>query len=234
MKSQLVGLAVLAGLLFVPAIRAEDKAADQARSSKNLRQIALAMWNYLSAYKTFPAAYIASKDGKPMLSWRVQILPYIEEGKLYKEFHLDEPWDSEHNKALIAKMPDVYAAPGSKVANEFKTVYLVPHSHSGDRKTETIFPEGKKSKLTDIKDSTPRTILVVEASDDRAVIWTKPDDYEVDFEKPMAGLVGLRKGGFLAAFADESVQFLKDSIDGETLKALFTRAGGERIDPSKL
>ena len=74
---------------------------------------------------------------------------------------------------------------------------------------------------------------MVEASDDRAVIWTKPDDYEVDFKQPKAGLVGLRKGGFLAAFADGSVHFLKDSIDSETLKALFTRAGGERVDPSK-
>ena len=67
---------------------------------------------------------------------------------MYQEFHLDEPWDSEHNKALIAKMPKVYAAPGSKVANEFKTVYLVPHSHSGDRQTETIFPDGKKTRIT--------------------------------------------------------------------------------------
>jgi hypothetical protein len=89
-------------------------AADQARSTNNLKQIALAMHNYLSVYNTFPPAYIASKDGKPLLSWRVQILPYIEEGRLYEEFHLDEPWDSEHNKALVAKMPKIYAPPAAK------------------------------------------------------------------------------------------------------------------------
>jgi hypothetical protein len=75
---------------------------------------------------------------------------------------------------------------------------------------------------------------VVEASDERAVIWTKPDDYEVNLKQPKAGLVGLRNGGFLAAFADGSVHFLRDSIKSETLKALFTRAGGESIDASEL
>jgi hypothetical protein len=199
----------------------------RARSTNNLKQIALAMHNYLSVYKTFPAAYAASKDGKPLLSWRVLILPYIEEGQLYSEFHLDEPWDSDHNKPLIAKMPKIYAAPGSKAAAEHKAVYLVPH---GD---DTIFPDGKATRIQDITDGTSNTLLVVEASDKRAVIWTKPDDYEVDFKQPKAGLVGLRKGGFLAAFADGSVHFLKDSIDTETLKALFTRDGGEVIDRSK-
>jgi hypothetical protein len=202
-------------------------AADQARSSNNLKQIAIAMLNYNDVYNGFPAAYTASKDGKPLLSWRVQILPYIEEGRLYEEFHLDEAWDSEHNKKLIPRMPKIYAAPGSKVAKEFKTVYLVPR---GD---DTIFSGAKKTQIQQITDGTSNTILVVEASDDRAVIWTKPDDYEVDFKKPKAGLVGLRKGGFLSAFADGSVHFLKDSLESETIKALFTRAGGEPIDSSK-
>lgn len=75
--------------------------------------------------------------------------------------------------------------------------------------------------------------MMMEASDDRAVTWTKPDDYEEDAKQPMAGLIGLRHGGFLAAFADGSVHFLKDTIKGETLKALFTRAGGEIIDRSE-
>ena len=109
-------------------------AAEKSQSTNNLKQIALAMHNFNSTYRSFPAAYSTSKDGKPLLSWRVQILPYIEEGPLYGEFHLDEPWDSEHNKQLIPRMPRIYAAPGSKAAKEFKTNYLVPR---GD---DTIFP----------------------------------------------------------------------------------------------
>jgi hypothetical protein len=198
--------------------------AEKVQSTNNLKQIALAMLNFNSTYNAFPAAYNTSKDGKPLLSWRVQILPYIEEGPLYGEFHLDEPWDSEHNKRLIPRMPRIYAAPGSRAAKEFKTNYLVPH---GDG---MMFSDGKKTKLQEVTDGLSNTIMVVEASDDRAVVWTKPDDYEVDLKKPMAGLVGLRRGGFIAAFGDGSIHFLKDTIKPETLKALFTRAGGEFID----
>jgi hypothetical protein len=212
--------------------KAEDspkEAAARVQSQHNLREIALAMVNYHTANRRFPAAFISGRDGEPLLSWRVTLLPYMDQKSLYEQFHLDEPWDGEHNKALIEKMPQVYAAPGSKVAKEFKTNYLVPHSHGTDRRTMTIFHDDIGLRAIDISDSTPRTILALEASDDRAVIWTKPDDYEVDFDKPSAGLVGLRMGGFIAVFADCSVSFLKDSLKSETLKALFTAKGGEDV-----
>ena len=84
--------------------------------------------------------------------------------------------------------------------------------------------------MKEITDGASNTLIVVEASDDRAVIWTKPDDYEVNYAKPLDGLVGLRTGGFLAAFGDGSVRFLKSTLKPETVKALFTRNGGEVID----
>ena len=77
----------------------------------NLKQIGLAMHNYHAMHKTFPPAYTVDKAGKPLLSWRVLILPYLEQDALYKEFHLDEPWDSEHNRALIDRMPATYRCP---------------------------------------------------------------------------------------------------------------------------
>ncbi len=81
----------------------------------NLKQIGLAMHNYESTFGTFPPAYIADKaTGKPLLSWRVAILPFLEQDALYKQFHLDEPWDSAHNKTLIARMPPVYRSPGRR------------------------------------------------------------------------------------------------------------------------
>ena len=92
----------------------------------NLKQIGVALLNYQDAEGKLPSATGAGADGKPLLSWRVRILPYIEEAELYRQFHLDEPWDSEHNKPLIAKMPAIFAAPGSKVAGDNKTVYLTP------------------------------------------------------------------------------------------------------------
>ena len=199
-------------------------AADQATSMNNLKQLALALLNYESAEGKLPSASGAGADGKPLLSCAVRILPYIEETNLYQQFHLDEPWDSEHNKPLIAKMPAIFAAPGSKVAGDYKTVYLTP------RGKDTIFPADQQIKLSDITDGTSNTLMVVEASDDRAVIWTKPDDYEVNYDKPLDGLVGLRTGGFLAAFGDGSVRLLKSTLKPETVKALFTRNGGKVIN----
>ena len=76
-----------------------------------MKQIVLAMWNYEDLKKHLPPVAIRDKNGKALLSWRVAILPQLEQGALYNEFHLDEPWDSEHNKALVAKMPAVLPRP---------------------------------------------------------------------------------------------------------------------------
>ena len=90
-----------------------SEASDRSESSNNLHQIALAVINYTdSNNSTLPPAAICDKRGKPLLSWRVLILPYLEQDALFKEFKLDEPWDSEHNKKLLKKMPKVYAIPG--------------------------------------------------------------------------------------------------------------------------
>src|SRR5262245_25099565 len=83
-------------------------AAQLKESAKNLEQIALAFHNYNDTFGTLPTN-VLSKDNTPLLSWRVQILPFVEQDELYKQFTLDEPWDGEHNKALVAKMPKLYA-----------------------------------------------------------------------------------------------------------------------------
>ena len=102
-------------LLAAPAFP-PGPAGDQAQSANNLKQIALAMMNHVSARKTYPPAFTVDQDKKPLLSWRVLILPYLDKGgpQLYQQFHLDEPWDSDHNKQLIEKMPAVFVAPGSQ------------------------------------------------------------------------------------------------------------------------
>ena len=71
------------------------------------------MHNYHDTYGTFPPAATTDGADKPLLSWRVAILPFLEQQPLYEQFHLDEPWDSPHNKTLIEQMPQVYAIPGS-------------------------------------------------------------------------------------------------------------------------
>jgi hypothetical protein len=216
------------GVLLVPATQKAREAAQRTQSTNNLKQIGLALNNFAAAYQWFPAAAGCDKEGKPLLSWRVYILPFVEQQELYNSFKLDEPWDSEHNKALIARMPIVYRNPDLPQANEGKTNYLAV---VGDN--AAIRPK-QGTAMTDITDGTSNTIMVVEASPDRAVIWTKPDDFSPDEKNPAAGLGGSRPGIFLALFADASVQAISLTNDPATLKALFTRNGGEVIAPGAI
>ena len=190
-----------------------------------LRQLALASLSYMDAHQTYPAAYSTDKAGKPLLSWRVHLLPFVGEEKLYKEFHLDEPWDSEHNKKLIARMPDVFRAPAAdpKLAADGKTTYLAPVGEA------TMFPGPRGVRIAEVTDGTSNTILFVEADDDHAVTWTAPDDLAYDPKEPMKGLGGHYHGGFLAAFADGDAHFLQKSDDKDNIRALFTRNGGEVV-----
>ena len=111
--------------LLLPAVQSAREAARRAQCVNNLKQIGLAMHNYQSANNAFPRPAITDKDGKPLLSWRVAILPYIEQQELYNKFKLDEPWDSPHNKALIKEMPPIYVCPSRANVEPGTTTYRV-------------------------------------------------------------------------------------------------------------
>jgi hypothetical protein len=193
------------------------------RASNNMHQLILAAMNYADANGgTMPAVANFDKAGKPLLSWRVHLLPYLEENELYKEFHLDEPWDSDHNKKLLAKMPAVFRGASRKLNEQGKTALLAPTGKG------TAWPGGAAGLRfpASFTDGTSNTILLVMADDDHAVEWTRPDDLKIDPDKPHAGL-GKRAGTFVIGLADGSVRFLKPTISKETLWAAFTPAGGE-------
>jgi hypothetical protein len=215
----------MAVAMLLPAVQASREAARRSTSMNNLKQIALAMLNHEAASGIFPAGYSADANGKPLLSWRVHVLPYLEEQQLYNEFHLDEPWDSEHNKSLIPRMPGLFRSPNSN-AETGMTNYL------GVGGADGVFVRPQPGdhrgiQLRNITDGTSKTIMVVEATDEKAVIWTRPADFSPDREDPTSGLTGMRVGGFLAVLADGSVQFFAESIDADILRGLFTKSGGE-------
>ncbi len=211
--------------LLLPAVQQAREAARRSQAKNNLKQIGLAMHNYHDSYRVFPPAASVDKKDKKLLSWRVHILPFIDHAALYQQFHLDEPWDSDHNKQFIKQIPGVYVQPThADLASDGKTVYLVPTGKG------TAFEGSEGMKIQNITDGTSNTILVVEAHRNAAVIWTKPDDLEVDFKDPIKGLKSALVGGFHILMCDGSVRFISDNIDVNILKALFTRGGGEAVD----
>ena len=210
--------------LLLPAVQAAREAARRAQCSNNLKQIALAMYNYESANGTFPPAAITGPDGKPLLSWRVAILPYLEQQAVYDQFHLDEPWDSPHNKALAEKVtPPVFLCPSNAVG-------MVGHAHyrvlTGPG---TAFEGTKGHRIAEFTDGTSNTLMVVESND--TAPWTKPEGIDAADPAGMLDEIGSgHPGGFNAAFADGSVRFLKQTIAPAVLKALSTRNGGEILN----
>jgi hypothetical protein len=220
-NSQMMSVSVIGTLtgLLLPAVQAAREAARRTQASNNLRQLMIGMLNYESAYQHFPLQAIAGADGKKLLSWRVALLPFMEELDLYQQFHLDEPWDSEHNLKLLEQMPDVYRSPN--VTLEGKTLYLAVTGPG------TAFESGKKRRLRDVTDGLSNTIGLVEVAPSAAVPWTKPEDFTYEEGADLSGLQGVRPGGFLVAFLDGSTRLIAKTVDLDVLRKLFLINDGE-------
>ena len=196
----------------------------QQSSLNQLKLLAIAMHNFHHEYRSFPPAASYDANGRPLLSWRVHLLPYLEEIELYKQFRLDEPWDSPHNKKLIAKMPKVFADTSGQVKGVGKTRFVAPVG-------EGFVFDGSDTghAIKEIFDGTSNTIMLVEAAPDRAVIWTKPEDLVIDKEDPRKGLIAPDAESFRVIAADGAVHTLPKTISGADLLKLLTIKGREVI-----
>ena len=242
-----------------PMLRSRT-AEDKREAVAKLRQIGLALHNAHDTYAMFPAGIVGPK-GQLGLSWRVAILPYLDEGALYKEFKLDEPWDSEHNKKLIEKMPKVFEAPGTVLARgkTFLRSFSGPQGFIPGPPSAPVGPKGTSAPkvpgftpwagqppgstargrvLHGIPDGTSNTLMVVEAAE--PVEWTKPEDLAFSDmggsgpTGPLSKLGGLFDGGFHGLMCDGEVRFYSDTLSEKKLRALISVAGGEvvNLEPS--
>lgn len=177
---------------------------------RNLSNVAKALINYAEDHKgRFPLADFPLSKGRPSASWRVHLLPYLEEDKLYKQYNFDEPWDSKHNKKLLAKMPNVYGR-----SNEGKTRIVAPVGNL------TVFGATEPVLLSDLSRGGSNTIAVVDVAPEKAVPWTYPLDMPYDPKRPLAGF-GKIDRFIMAAFCDGRVVSIHKSTDADVLRMMF-------------
>jgi hypothetical protein len=229
-------LVILPALLLVPAWQRAAGARERQKSANNLRQIGIALHNYHDVYGQFPPAVVYNGDGQPLYSWRVLILPFLEQENIYRQFKLDEPWDSPNNRNLSQLRILVYEDSGRSLPPG-NTVYL------GFNGKDTVFesdPRGGLEPLTnpggrfrsktrvrfaDIADGTSNTILVAEATD--PVPWAKPQDLDYADDRPLPKLGDPANKFFQVLMCDGSVRTLQYGISERTLRAAITKSDGQ-------
>ena len=229
-------IAVLCALLL-PPVKSGGGGGARDRCKYKLKAIGLALHNYHDANGTFPPAYIADEQGRPLHSWRVLLLPYLDQAGLFEEYRFDEPWNGPHNKLLAERIAKVYHCfsdhPKDQPIDKKYTSYVAVVG------PETAWPGSESITLKDVTDSRESTLLVVEVTNSD-IQWMEPRD--MSLEDALAGINNPARPGISSPHkhgahclrADGSVRFLIEKIPPETLRALLTRAGGETVGESDL
>jgi len=227
---------LLVCLLIYQDVHGSLAAARRSQCRNNLKQIGYALHNYHDAYGCFPPACVKNAEGRPMHSWRVLILPYMDEEALYDRYDFDEPWDGPNNRTLAQKISRIYQCPASELSGTALTSYLAVVGPN------TAWPPDRAVHVSDIEDGTSNTLMVVEsvATD---IHWMEPRDLDVgDLNYGVNHESGrgissrnqcCRRHPVLGAnilLVDTSTYYLGNETDPNDLRAMATIAGGENVD----
>ena len=222
-------------LIFFPAVRAARSVAQERSCEANLRKIWAAMQSYEEEHGTLPPAFIPDENGKPKHSWRVLILPFLDEEGLYSRYDFDETWNSPTNAQLIGYMPDVYACPADIDASPSigETSYMLLVGK------DTFFPGAEPTSINDLADDPATTIMVAETPV-AGVNWMEPKDLKAGrMQFVINGGFGLEVGsyhdeGAHVVMADGTVHFLDDAMPADYVEGMSTIAGDEPIPVESL
>jgi hypothetical protein len=219
--------------VLADAVQSARRAAIATNAQAPLNQLVLALHNYHEACGQFPPAYLAAADGKPMHSWRVLILPYVEHQTLYNAYDFNEPWNGPNNRQLADRMPAVFHSPSEPNSTTYTNIVAV----SG---VGTAFPGAASTKLADLADGLENTILLTEIADSK-INWLEPRDLRIeemsfqvqDRSKPSISCAAWRQP--YVVFADTIHAYaVSQTMPPAVLQALCTIAGGERATRTKL
>jgi hypothetical protein len=206
------------------------EAARRTACGHNLKQIALALHNYHDRYGTFPPAFLPGQDGKPMHSWRVLILPFLDRQDLYQQYSFQEPWDGPNNRRLLIPVPMIYRCPSDVRTGQNRRDWTSYVAVVGPR---TAWPGSRSSKVSEFTDGTSNTILVVE-DPSRKIPWMEPRDLVLDEAIEMLDSrnrrpAGSHPGGRQAALADGAVTFVPHGLPQELVTGLLIIDDGMRL-----
>jgi len=212
-------------------------------SQKNLSFLADGLLAYNDTFGALPPANFGQggvrpngQNSNPGLSWRVAILPFIGEDDLYREFNLDEPWDSSNNRPLVRRMPKLFAHPRAELSKaQAGLTYYCAFVGPGTAFDPSLVGKSGRpgnrllgTRLVDFTDGLDKTLLVVEAAD--PVEWTRPDDLPYVPNQPLPRLGYLFSDGFNLVTADGEVHFVRHDAKEASLRGLITRNGGEALN----
>jgi len=219
--------------LLLPAVQAAREAGRRSEASNDLKQIVLALHNYHDTYNEFPPPVVTDASGKPLYSWRVVILPFMEQQALYNQFDKSKAWDDPANMTISNTKLDVYQSPSDESLAPNGTNYFVLVG------PDTVFPDypklpKRKMSIAGIPDGTSNTIAIIETKGIPGS-WAAPIDPTFDSVNLRIGtgpgeIKPVHPGGTQVALADGSVRFLSQTIDPETLRRLFLRNDGQVIN----
>ncbi|MCL2710958.1 MAG: DUF1559 domain-containing protein [Planctomycetaceae bacterium] len=217
---------------FLPAIQGAQGAAQRMQCTNNIKQIVLALHNYHDTHVAMPPLHSVDNAGRPLHSWRVLILPFIEQNDLYEQIRLDEPWDSAHNRQFHNRMPTIYQCPSSS-GSGCNYSGIAGEGFEPAREAWRGWYEGRRGiGFGQIRDGTSNTLAIVEVNE--PFNWMDPNA-DITLNELVRGInsggrVGSNHtGGINVGMFDGMVQFITDDTDTNTLRAMGTRAGGEWV-----
>lgn len=216
-----VGIIAILIALLLPATRSSRFAARRSQCGNNMKQIALALYNYEQTQNGLPPAYTVDATGRPLHSWRTLILPYLEQEALYQTIDLSKPWnDSANAKALETNLPVLRCPEAVGLLNT--TTYLAIAAPHG-----CLIPKESR-RLAEITDAHELTLMVIEAGEENAVPWMAPVDADESLVLSLGPTTKLHhSGGTNACFVDGRTAFLRANTPAMVRRALMSISGND-------